>query len=448
MEMTPTEQVADYLAGAGLAVQQPDAATFVVEIPGEHKLRTTVSIRVGDHSVSVNAFVARHPDENHAQVYRWLLQRNQRMGAACYAVDHLGDIYLTARIPLSDVSPQSLDRVIGTIAQHADGDFNPILERGFATAIRKEWRWRRSRGESTANLAAFRGLAPDQDPAAADSAVSPPGVDVPESPSTRHAGGVFGHDGPMTSDTMNLILLRHGQSDWNAKNLFTGWVDVDLTDTGREEAHRGGELLAQSGLHPDVVHTSLLRRAIRTAQIALHAADRQWIGVRRHWRLNERHYGALQGKNKAETLQQYGEAQFMQWRRSYDVPPPPIDAEDPWAQTHDPKYARLAPEQLPATECLADVVDRMLPYWYDAIVPDLRDGKTVLVTAHGNSLRALVKHLDGISDADIVELNIPTGIPLAYTLDADLRPTVPGGQYLDPAAAAAAAAAVAAQGKK
>ena len=247
---------------------------------------------------------------------------------------------------------------------------------------------------------------------------------------------------------MTLILLRHGQSEWNAKNLFTGWVDVDLTETGQAEAERGGQLMSEKDIRPDVLHTSLLRRAIRTAELALHATERSWIPVRRHWRLNERHYGALQGKNKAETLEEFGEEQFMEWRRSYDIPPPPIDPDDPWAQTGDPRYARLAPEEMPTTECLADVVDRMLPYWYDAIVPDLRDGRTVLVTAHGNSLRALVKHLDAISDADIVNLNIPTGIPLVYRLDTDLSPIVPGGEYLDPAAAADAAAAVAAQGKK
>jgi 2,3-bisphosphoglycerate-dependent phosphoglycerate mutase len=246
---------------------------------------------------------------------------------------------------------------------------------------------------------------------------------------------------------MTVILLRHGQSDWNAKNLFTGWVDVDLTEQGAAEAERGGRMLADHDLLPDVVHTSLLRRAIRTSEIALHAAERSWLPVRRHWRLNERHYGALQGKNKAETLAEFGEEQFMLWRRAYDTPPPPIDPDNEWAQTYDPRYAQLAPEQLPASECLKDVVDRMLPYWYDAIVPDLRDGRTVLVTAHGNSLRALVKHLDHISDDDIVGLNIPTGIPLVYRLDHTLCPLIPGGEYLDPAAAAEAAAAVAAQGK-
>lgn len=252
----------------------------------------------------------------------------------------------------------------------------------------------------------------------------------------------------MTDAPYTLILLRHGESEWNAKNLFTGWVDVDLTEKGREEARRGGELILENGILPDVVHTSLLTRAIRTSQLALDAADRMWIPVKRNWRLNERHYGALQGKNKKQTLEEFGEEQFMLWRRSYDVPPPPIAPDDPYAQTDDPRYAALPPEARPATECLADVVHRLIPYWEDVIAAeDLRVGRTVLVAAHGNSLRALVKHLDGISDADIAELNIPTGIPLVYRLDADLKPIVPGGQYLDPDAAAMAAAAVAAQGK-
>jgi 2,3-bisphosphoglycerate-dependent phosphoglycerate mutase len=244
-----------------------------------------------------------------------------------------------------------------------------------------------------------------------------------------------------------LVLLRHGESRWNATNLFTGWVDVDLTDKGETEARRGGELLHEAGLLPDVLHTSVMRRAIRTAQIALDAADRLWVPVRRSWRLNERHYGALQGKDKKETLQKYGEEKFTEWRRSYDVPPPPIDPEDEYAQTHDARYADLAPEIRPAAECLKDVVTRMLPYWYDGIVPDLRVGRTVLVGAHGNSLRGLVKHLEGMSDEAVIKLNIPTGIPLVYRLDEDLRPTVPGGEYVDPEAAASAAAAVANQGK-
>jgi 2,3-bisphosphoglycerate-dependent phosphoglycerate mutase len=245
-----------------------------------------------------------------------------------------------------------------------------------------------------------------------------------------------------------LVLLRHGESEWNARNLFTGWVDVGLSEKGREEAARGGRLLAESGVLPDVVHTSLLTRAITTANIALGEAGRAWIPVVRNWRLNERHYGDLQGKDKKATLEQYGEEQFMLWRRSYDVPPPPIDPDSEFAQTYDPRYAALPPEARPRTECLKDVVARLIPYWEDVIVGEgLRRGQTVLVTAHGNSLRALVKHLDGISDADIAGLNIPTGIPLLYRLDADLRPIVPGGEYLDPAAAATAAAAVANQGR-
>jgi 2,3-bisphosphoglycerate-dependent phosphoglycerate mutase len=249
------------------------------------------------------------------------------------------------------------------------------------------------------------------------------------------------------SEVGTLVLLRHGESEWNAKNLFTGWVDVDLSARGEAEARRGGELLAESGVRPDVVHTSVLRRATRTAEISLHAADRHWIPVTRHWRLNERHYGALQGKNKKQTLEQFGEEQFMLWRRSYDTPPPPIADGDEWSQVGDPRYATLPPELMPRTECLKDVVARMLPYWYDAVVPQLFDGKTVLLAAHGNSLRALVKHLDGISDEAIAGLNIPTGIPLVYELDATLKPTTRGGRYLDPAAAAESAAAVANQGR-
>ncbi|MEY2672846.1 MAG: putative phosphoglycerate mutase [Actinomycetota bacterium] len=251
----------------------------------------------------------------------------------------------------------------------------------------------------------------------------------------------------MTENTYTLILLRHGESEWNALNLFTGWVDVNLSEKGETEAKRGGELLKAAGVLPDVLHTSLLRRAIRTAQIALDACDRHWIPVSRSWRLNERHYGALQGKDKKQTLEAYGEEQFQLWRRSYDVPPPAIDPNDKYAQTNDPRYADIAGKELPATECLKDVVARMIPYWESSIVPDLKAGKVVLVTAHGNSLRALVKHLDGISDEGIAALNIPTGIPLVYKLDANLKPIVKGGEYLDPEAAATAAAAVANQGK-
>ncbi|MGO3554431.1 MAG: phosphoglyceromutase [Microbacterium gubbeenense] len=246
--------------------------------------------------------------------------------------------------------------------------------------------------------------------------------------------------------THTLILLRHGQSDWNERNLFTGWVDVRLTEKGRAEAKRGGELLAEQGVLPDVLHSSVLSRAIQTANIALDSADRLWIPVKRSWRLNERHYGALQGKDKAQTLEEFGEEKFMEWRRSFDVPPPEIAADDEFAQTDDPRYVGIDGE-LPATESLSLVIDRMLPYWESEIVPNLKAGKTVLVAAHGNSLRGLVKHLDGISDEDIASLNIPTGIPLVYELDDDMRPTGPG-RYLDPEAAAAGAAAVASQGKK
>ncbi len=248
------------------------------------------------------------------------------------------------------------------------------------------------------------------------------------------------------TEPYTLILLRHGQSEWNELNLFTGWVDVRLTDLGKAEAQRGGELLAEAGLLPDVLHTSVLSRAIQTANIALDAADRLWIPVTRTWRLNERHYGALQGKDKAQTLAEFGPEQFMLWRRSFDVPPPEIADDDEFSQSSDPRYVGIDGE-IPRTESLKLVIDRMLPYWESGIVPDLRAGKTVLVTAHGNSLRGLVKHLEGISDDDISELNIPTGIPLVYRLGEDLRPLGPG-EYLDPDAAAAGAAAVAAQGKK
>ncbi len=248
----------------------------------------------------------------------------------------------------------------------------------------------------------------------------------------------------MPTEPYTLILLRHGNSEWNQKNLFTGWVDVPLSEVGVGEAKRAGELLASSGLLPDVLYTSRLSRAIQTANLALEVADRSWIDVKRSWRLNERHYGALQGKDKAQTLAEYGPEQFQIWRRSFDVPPPPIADNDPYSQVGDPRYADLG-DDVPRTECLKDVIERMLPYWESDITGDLALGKTVLVTAHGNSLRALVKHLDGISDDDIAELNIPTGIPLVYKLDASFAPVGPG-EYLDPEAAAAGAAAVAAQG--
>lgn len=244
-----------------------------------------------------------------------------------------------------------------------------------------------------------------------------------------------------------LVLLRHGESEWNAKGLFTGWVDAGLSAKGEEEARRGGQLLIDAGVRPDVVHTSVLTRAIQTANLALGAADLLWLPVTRSWRLNERHYGALQGKDKAQTRAEFGDEQFMLWRRSYDTPPPPIADDDEFSQIGDQRYAALPDELLPRTECLKDVVERMLPYWYDQIVPDLSAGRTVLVVAHGNSLRALVKHLDGIGDDEIAGLNIPTGIPLRYELDADFRPVTKGGLYLDPEAAKAAIEAVANQGK-
>ena len=244
-----------------------------------------------------------------------------------------------------------------------------------------------------------------------------------------------------------LILLRHGESEWNAKNLFTGWVDVSLSTKGEAEAKRGGELLKERDLLPDVVHTSLLKRAIHTSQIALAACDRDWIQVKRSWRLNERHYGALQGKDKKATLEAYGEEQFQLWRRSYDVPPPPIDDNDPYSQAHDPRYRNLGSE-MPKSECLKDVVTRLLPYLNGEISSDLNDGKRVLVVAHGNSIRAIVKHIDCISDTDIAAVNIPTGIPLLYRFDDAFEPILKGGEYLDPEAAKVAIEAVANQGKK
>jgi 2,3-bisphosphoglycerate-dependent phosphoglycerate mutase len=244
-----------------------------------------------------------------------------------------------------------------------------------------------------------------------------------------------------------LVLLRHGESTWNKENRFTGWYDADLSEAGEAEAAAAGRLLAEEAPPVDVLHTSLQKRAIRTANLALDACDRAWVPVRRHWRLNERHYGDLEGKNKKETTDQYGEDQVFLWRRSYDVPPPPLSPDDPRHPRFDPRYAALPPDVLPASECLKDVVGRVLPYWHDAIVGDLRAGRVVLVAAHGNSLRALVKHLDGISDEDIASLNIPTGIPRLYELDDELRPVK--ADYLgDPAAAKAKAEAVANQARQ
>ena len=244
--------------------------------------------------------------------------------------------------------------------------------------------------------------------------------------------------------TYTLVLLRHGESEWNAKNLFTGWVDVPLSEKGRAEATHGGELLKEAGVLPEKLYTSMLRRAIMTANLSLDAADRHWIPVERNWRLNERHYGALQGLNKKETRDRYGEEQFMAWRRSYDVPPPAIEAGSEYSQDTDPRYAG---EPIPMTECLKDVLERLLPHWNDVIVPDIKTGKTIMIAAHGNSLRAIVKHLDDISDDDIAGVNIPTGIPLVYELDEEtLKPVKKGGTYLDPEAEAKIAA-VANQGK-
>jgi 2,3-bisphosphoglycerate-dependent phosphoglycerate mutase len=244
-----------------------------------------------------------------------------------------------------------------------------------------------------------------------------------------------------------LILLRHGESIWNAKNLFTGWVDVELSEKGLQEAARGGQLLKEANLLPDVLHTSLLKRAIDTADIALKNCGRTGIATKRSWRLNERHYGALQGKDKAATLKEYGEEQFQLWRRSFDVPPPAIADDDQYSQKNEPKYANLG-DLLPKTECLKDVVARVVPYLTGEISEDLKSGKTVLITAHGNSIRAMVKYLDHISDTDIAGVNIPTGIPLLYELNEKFEPIIKGGRYLDPVAAQAAIAAVANQGKK
>ena len=242
-----------------------------------------------------------------------------------------------------------------------------------------------------------------------------------------------------------LVIVRHGQSQWNLENRFTGWVDVDLTAQGEAEAVAGGRALAAEGYEFDIVHTSVQVRAIRTAELLLAEMGQSWLPVRRHWRLNERHYGGLTGLDKAETARRHGPGQVHLWRRSYDVPPPPMPEDHPDNPNHDRRYADLPPELLPATECLQDVVERLLPYWYDAIVPDLRAGRRVVVVAHGNSLRALIKHLEAIPDDEIAELNIPTGVPLRYDLDGDLHPTAPRQVVGDAEAAAAAAEAVARQ---
>jgi 2,3-bisphosphoglycerate-dependent phosphoglycerate mutase len=241
-----------------------------------------------------------------------------------------------------------------------------------------------------------------------------------------------------------VVLLRHGESTWNKENRFTGWTDVDLSERGREEAKEAGRLLKEGGFVFDIAFTSVLKRAIRTLGIALDVLDQLWIPVTKHWRLNERHYGALQGLNKAETAAKHGDAQTKIWRRSYHIPPPPLTPDDPRHPSRDPRYRDLKPSELPLTESLKDTVDRFLPYWHETIAPTIKSGRRVLIAAHGNSLRALVKYLDGIDEQTIVELNIPTGIPLVYELDDDLKPI--RHYYLgDPAAAAAAAARVAAQ---
>ena len=429
MSVAVERVIEDALQASGLDYSKHDGARggpsgLVVELPGERKLKTNTILTVGEHSVRIEAFVCRKPDENHEGVYRFLLKRNRRLYGVAYTLDKVGDIYLVGRMSLASVDADEIDRVLGQVLEAVDSDFNTLLELGFRSSIQKEWDWRMSRGESLKNLEAFAHLIDEDD----DSAFG-----------GRERLARMG-------DTATLVLLRHGESDWNALNLFTGWVDVGLTEKGRAEAVRSGELLAEQNLLPDVLYTSLLRRAITTAHLALDAADRLWIPVRRSWRLNERHYGALQGLDKAETKARYGDEQFMAWRRSYDTPPPPIEKGSQFSQDTDPRYANIGGG--PLTECLADVVARFLPYFTDVIVPDLRSGKTVLIVAHGNSLRALVKYLDQMSDDDVVGLNIPTGVPLRYDLDPDLRPVAPGGTYLDPEAAAAGAAAVASQGRR
>ena len=245
-----------------------------------------------------------------------------------------------------------------------------------------------------------------------------------------------------------LILLRHGQSQWNASNQFTGWYNCDLTPKGEAEARSSGVALAEAGLLPDIVHTSVQTRAIRTAELALTEMGRPWVPLKQHWRLNERHYGDLTGLDKSETRQRYGDEQLNAWRRGYRTPPPPIADDNPWNPNRDPRYAHLPPEEIPKSECLADVVERLLPYWHDSVIPDLRAGRVVLISAHGNSLRALAKHLDQIDENAIAALNIPTGLPLVYELGPDMMPIEAKttlARSLDPTAAAKAAEAVAEQ---
>lgn len=433
-------------AGGGIAWQESPVGHFAIVLPGEQRQRIPVSVIVGDHSVSINAFIMRRPAQNADRVHRVLLERNRRGYTLAYALDHLGDIYVVGRRGLPGLDVTEIDRLLAAVHASADDAFTTLLALGFPDAIRAEYSWRSRRGLPTTNLAAFTELVSGGDGVTGVSG----GGTIAEA---RLTDSRFADDTtisvrrPAMPDRLHtLILLRHGESEWNAANLFTGWVDVNLSERGVSEAQHAGTLLREAGLAPTIVHTSLLTRAIRTANIALGAADRLWIPVRRSWRLNERHYGALQGLNKAETLARYGPEQFNAWRRSYDVPPPPIEPTSPFAQDGDPRYAHLAAGELPRTECLADVVTRMRPYLDDVLTADLRAGEQVLIVAHGNSLRALIMHLDGVDAAEIAALNVPTGIPLVYSVTDDLRPAGPG-QYLDPAAAAAAIAAVAAQGQ-
>lgn len=426
----------------------------VVTLPGENRLKTECYLTPQSRSIRVEAFVCRAVEEAQEEVYRYLLAACRRSFGVHYTLDRSGDIYLVGQLPDS-TTPDDLQNVLGQVLERADEDFNRILERGFASSIRHEWAWRLTRGESTMNLRAFAHLRPEEHELSR--LAPPPGSTLASEahqPTSDSDSDDCGMMKDMTSHDLSdstpaaagtLILLRHGQSEWNASNQFTGWVDVHLTEKGLGEARRGGEMIKEAGLKPSIVYTSLLRRAITTANEALNAADRHWIPVIRDWRLNERHYGALQGLNKAETKEKYGEEQFMAWRRSYDTPPPAIDADDKYAQTNEERYADLP--EFPATECLLDVVKRFIPYYEEEIAPRVTRGETVLVAAHGNSLRALVKHLDQISDEDIAGLNIPTGIPLVYRIAADGTVVNPGGEYLDPEAAAAGAAAVAAQGE-
>ena len=418
---------------AGHHLRARARGAFLVTLPGQHKLQTATWLVVGDHSLLVEAFVVRRPDENHAEFYRHLLERNARSTASHFCVDHLGDVYLVGRLPLHAVTADEIDRLLGCVLTYSDEQFDRLLELGFASSIRKEWEWRLKRGREPGEPRRLRALRRPRHrpPDGQEAGLGRPWIGSPAWQSAR-------------TPSSCCVTAR---ATWNALNLFTGWVDVDLTGKGLAEARRGGELLAAEGVLPDVLHTSVLRRAIRTAQEALDACDRHWIPVRRSWRLNERHYGALQGKDKKATLAAYGEEQFMLWRRSYDVPPPPIDPGDEHAQTGDPRYAVLAPELRPATECLADVVERMLPYWYDddrprpALGPDgPRHRARELVARVGEAPRRHLGRRDrGAEHPDRHPARLPARRRPA--------PHGAGGQYLDPDAAADAIKAVANQGR-